>query len=101
MIQAIFKFLMNLLATLIQIVVWPLNQIFSSLLPDVSSKITDVTSSISSLFSGMPWALGLIPPSLLTTLLFIIGVEIAKHTIFNNSYMITKVWLVLSKIKFW
>lgn len=101
MIQAIFRFLLNLLATLIQIVVWPLNQLFSTLLPDVSSKITEVTSSIGNLFTGIPWALGLIPPSLLSTLIFILSIEIAKHTIFNNSYMIQKVWLVLSKIKFW
>ena len=101
MIQAIFKFLINLLATVIQLVVWPLNAIFTAVMPNIASKITEVGTSISDLFVGMNWALGLIPLPLLQTLTFILGIEIAKHTIFANSYMITKVWLVLSKIKFW
>lgn len=101
MVQAIFRFLLNLLATVIQVIVWPLNQIFTATMPDISDKITSVTTGIGDLFSGMNWALGLIPLPLLNTLIFILGVEVAKHTIFANSYMITKVWLVLQKIKFW
>lgn len=101
MIQAIFKFLLNLLASLIQVVVWPLNQIFISVLPDVSDKITQVNDGLSSLFAGMGWALGLLPPGVLPVLTFILTIEIAKHTIWANSHMITKVWLVLQKIKFW
>lgn len=101
MIQAIFRFLINLLATVIQLVVWPLNAIFSATMPNIASKITEVGTSIGDLFAGMNWALGLIPTPLLQTLTFILGIEIAKHTIFANSYMITKVWLVLQKIKFW
>lgn len=101
MAKALFKFLLNLLATVIQVVVWPLNQIFSATMPNISTKITEVSTGISDLFSGMNWALGLIPTPLLQTLTFILGIEIAKHTIFANSYMITKVWLVLQKIKFW
>ena len=70
-------------------------------MPDISSKVTEVGTSIGDLFVGMNWALGLIPTSLLATLTFIVTIEIAKHTIWANSYMITKVWLVLQKIKFW
>lgn len=99
--KAIFKFLLNMLATVIQVIVWPINQIFVNLLPDVSDKITTVTTGISSLFSGMAWAVGMIPLTLKATLLFILTIEIAKHTIWANSHMIIKVWNVLQKIKFW
>lgn len=101
MIQAIFRFLLNLLATIIQIIAWPINQLFIALLPDVSTKITDVNTGISNLFAGIGWALGLLPPGVLPTLVFILGIEIAKHTIWANSHMIIKVWDVLQKIKFW
>lgn len=101
MAKAIFKFLLNLLATLIQIVVWPINQIFVAVLPDISDKITQVTSGINNLFTGMNWALGLLPPGVLPVLLFILTIEICKHTIWANSHMIIKVWNVLQKIKFW
>lgn len=101
MIQAIFKFLLNLLATIIQIVVFPINQLFVTVLPDVSSKITQVNDGLSNLFAGMGWALGLLPPGVLPVLIFILTIEIAKHTIWANSHMIIKVWQVLQKIKFW
>lgn len=101
MIQAIFKFLLNLLATVIQLIVWPINQLFINFLPNVSDKITQVNNGITNLFSGMGWALGLLPPGILPVLIFIITIEIAKHTIWANSHMIIKVWNVLQKIKFW
>ena len=101
MIQAIFRFLMNLLATLIQVIVWPINQVIISTLPDISSKISEVTSGFNSLFGGIGWALGLLPPGILGVLLFILTVEIAKHTIYVSTHTLTKVWSVLQKIKFW
>lgn len=101
MIQAIFRFLLNILATLVQVVVYPINALFTTILPDLSSKITQVTTGINSLFVGMNWALGLLPPGVIQVLLFMLTIEICKHTIWASSHMITKVWLVLQKIKFW
>ena len=101
MIQAIFRFLMNILATIIQIIVWPINQIVTATLPDISSKISEVTTGFNSLFGGIGWALGLLPPGILPVLLFILTVEIAKHTIYVSTHTLMKVWTVLQKIKFW
>ena len=101
MIQAIFRFLMNILATIIQTIVWPINQLVMGALPDISSKIMEVTNSFSSLFGGIGWALGLLPPGILPVLLFILTVEIAKHTIYVSTHTLMKVWTVLQKIKFW
>lgn len=101
MIQAIFRFLMNLLASLIQVIVWPINQIIIATLPDISSKISEVTAGFNSLFGGIGWGLGLLPPGILPILLFILTVEIAKHTIYVSTHTLMKVWTVLQKIKFW
>lgn len=101
MIQAIFRFLMNLLATVIQIIVWPINQLIVATMPDLSSKIQEVSNTISTVFDSIGWALGLIPDSLLATLIFILTIEIAKHTIFTSTHALIKVWNVLEKIKFW
>ena len=101
MIQAIFRFLMNLLATVIQIIVWPINQLIVATMPDLSNKIQEVSSTISTVFDSIGWALGLIPDSLLATLIFILTIEIAKHTIFTSTHALIKVWNVLEKIKFW
>ena len=101
MIQAIFKFLLNILATLVQVVVWPINQIIVNALPDLSEKIQQVSNGFNSLFSGIGWALGILPSSVLSVLIFIVSVEIIKHTIFLSTHTLTKLWTILQKIKFW
>lgn len=101
MIQAIFKFLMNLLATVIQIIVWPINAVITATLPDLSDKITQVGEVFATVFNTITWATGLIPDSIIATVIFILTVEIAKHTIFTSTHTLLKVWNVLQKIKFW
>lgn len=101
MFKILFKIMINLLATLIQIVVLPINALISATLPDISSRITQVTSAFGSLFNTMQWAIGIIPSSLLEVISFILLVEIAKNTIFRSTHMIIKVWNLFQKIKFW
>lgn len=101
MIQAIFKFLMNLLATVIQIIVWPINTVIEAALPDLSDKIQSVGEVFSTVFNTITWATGLVPDSIIVTVIFILTVEIAKHTIFTSTHTLLKVWNVLQKIKFW
>lgn len=101
MFKALFNIIINLLATIIQLICWPINQIITSALPDLSSKITEVTNVFSTAFDGMAWAVSAIPPQIISTILFIITIEIAKHTIFTSTHTLIKVWNVLQKLKFW
>ena len=101
MIQSIFKFLLNILASLVQVVVWPINQIIVNALPDLSEKIQQVSNGFNSLFSGLGWALGMLPSSVLVVLIFIVSVEIIKHSIYLSTHAILKIWTILQKIKFW
>ena len=101
MFSAIVNFFLNLVATIIQVILIPVNLIITNVLPDLTSQINQVVNGISQLFSGIGWALGLLPPGVLAVLVFIITIEICKHTIWANAHMIVKVWTVLQKIKFW
>ncbi len=101
MINAILKGLLNIIATLIQVVTWPLNELITAAIPDISEQINQVTTTFSTIFGGIGWALGLIPPSVLTTLIFVITIEICKHTIFVSTHTLLKVWNIFQKIKFW
>lgn len=101
MFKALFKIIINLLATIIQLIVWPINQLISATLPDLTTKISDINGTITNVFNSMTWALGLLPPIIIETLLFIITIEIAKHTIYISTHTLVKVWNVLQKIKFW
>lgn len=101
MFKVLFNLIINMLATVIQIIVWPINAIISNTLPDLSNQITNVSNTIGSVFNSLNWAIGLVPPVIIETLLFIITIEIAKHTIFLSTHTLVKVWNVLQKIKFW
>lgn len=101
MFKALFNVIINMLATVIQIIVWPINAVLVAALPDVSSKITEVTNVFATIFDSMSWALGLLPNSIIVVLLFIITCEVAKHTVFTSTHALIKVWNVFQKIKFW
>lgn len=101
MFKALFTIIINMLASVIQLICYIPNQIVSSTLPDLSNKILQVTNTLNSVFDSITWGLGLLPDIIIETLLFIITVEIAKHTIFVSTHMLIKVWNVLQKIKFW
>lgn len=101
MFKILFDIIINLLATLIQIVLTPINLVITNTLPDLSDKILQVTNGIPNLFSGLYWALGFLPPGVLPVLLFILAVEIAKHTIFISTHTLIKVWNLFQKLKFW
>jgi hypothetical protein len=93
--------IIGMLATVIQIIVFPINTIITGLLPDFSNGILQVTSTLNSVFDSLTWALGLLPSIVIVTLSFILTCEIAKHTIWKSTQAVTTVWTVLQKIKFW
>lgn len=101
MFKALFNIIIGLLATVVQIVTFPLNVIIENALPDLSSKIVEVTSVLSNMFSTITWGLGLVPDEILATVIFIITIEIAKHSIYVLTHVLIKVWNLFQKLKFW
>ena len=101
MFRALFNIILDLIASVIQIVVWPINAVITSTLPDLSDKIFSVSNTFNSLFDSITWGLGLIPSPIIGVLIFICGVEIAKHTIYISTHTLIKVWNLFQKIKFW
>lgn len=101
MFQLIIELLINLVATLVQLIMAPFNALITTALPDVSAKITQVATGIPTIISYLNYGLGLIPPGVVTVLLFVLACEIAKHTIFTSTHVLLKVWNILQKIKFW
>lgn len=101
MFKSLFNIVIKLVITLIQIVLWPLNQLTSNLFPTISDTIIQTSSSLVGMFDGIGWALGLIPESIKTTIIIIITLEIAKHSCYVLTHIIVKVWNVIQKIKVW
>lgn len=101
MFKLLFNGITGILANLLSVICWPINQIISGVVPDFSEKLTYITNNLSSVFSGLTWAVSILPPVVVTTLLFILTLEVAKHTIFTSTHALIKVWNLIQKIKFW
>lgn len=101
MLTLLFNTMTNLLASLVQIICIPINALIESTMPDLSTQLGNVTTGLSSIFNSITWGLGLLPRSLIEILLFIILIEVAKHTIFRSTHMLQRVWHIIQKIKFW
>lgn len=101
MFKALFNVMIGMIASIVQLVCTPLNLAITSALPDLSEKILQVTTALNTVFNGMAWALGMVPASIINTLIFILTIEIAKHTIYISTHALVKVWVLIQKLKFW
>lgn len=101
LISALFDFMLGLVATIIQLLVAPINALIVAGLPDLAQGLTAVGQGVGTLFSIFNWALDLIPPVLLWTFAFCYGIRLAVTTISISTHTLVKVWNILQKIKFW
>lgn len=101
MFKLLFNGITSILANILSVICYPINQVISSVLPDFSDNITYIIENLNTVFSGLSWAISILPPVVVTTLLFILSLEVAKHTIFTSTHTLLKVWNLIQKIKFW
>ena len=101
MFKALFNIIFDLLATIVQIVMLPINTIVDNALPDLADKINYLTSNFPTLFQNINWFINILPTYTRSILLFAIEVMIAKYTIYMGSRLIVKVWNLFQKLKFW
>lgn len=101
MFKALFNIILDLLATIVQLVCFPINAALTAAFPDISGMLSQVTSNISSMFGNFSWIINILPSLFFEFLLFIITVEIAKYTAYISIHGIIKVWNLFQKLKFW
>lgn len=101
LISALFNFVLGLIATVIQIVVSPLNALITSSLPNFADALNGVSQGFNTLFTFFYWILDIIPPTLLFALGFCASVRLAAVVISRSSHTLIRVWNILQKIKFW
>ena len=101
MSKALLKVIMNLLATIMQLVTAPIGAALNATLPDLSAKVTEIVSVIVNFISGLAWVVDIIPPSVRVFLVFVLTLEIARNTIFQSTHALIKLYNLFQKIKFW
>ena len=70
MIQLLFNSLMSLLTGLVKILILPLNLLITSTLPDISTNITNTTTTIIQFFNNLAWPLSITPSKVCKRCLF-------------------------------
>lgn len=101
MFKALFKIIIGLLSTLVQIVCLPINSVITSTMPNLSENITFVATHIPDYFSSIAYTLSWIPTIFVNILIFIVSIEIAKYSIYFGTHGLIKVWNLFQKLKFW
>ena len=99
--KALFNIILDLLATIVQLVCFPINAAITAAFPDISSMLLQVTDNIGNIFGNFSWIVNILPSIFFEFLLFIITVEIAKYTAYVSIHGIIKVWNLFQKLKFW
>lgn len=101
MFQAFFNLILNLLATIIQIIVSPINIIMTQALPDFSDTINNIVSAIDQVGLSMLYPYSQLPTSFQVVFSFCISTMILVTLAYRAVVMIPIVWNVVQKIKFW
>ena len=101
LITAFFNFLLTIIMTIVQLICLPLNALFNNVFPDFSDKISSIESSLNIAYSGLSWAISIMPPMVRSTLLFIFTIELSMLVIMRSTHLTAKVWAILQKLKFW
>ena len=76
MFKLLFNGITRILANILSVVMYLPNQLVSAAIPDLTEKINYITQNISHVFDGLTWAVSILPPVLVSTLLFILTLEI-------------------------
>lgn len=102
MINAILNGILNMITSVVGIILTPLNNLITSLFPDFSGAITNFTNMINTyLGGGLAYASSFIPPLTKSMLLLWFTFLLTYYGVIFSYSVITKVWDIIQKVKFW
>lgn len=103
LLSGLFNLILNLLVTVLQVVLLPVNALFSSVpaLSEVAGYVGGIKQFFDSLINSLAWPFSIVPQSVKDALFFVLTVEIATFVIFKSTKLTAKLWKLLQKIKFW
>lgn len=101
LLSGLFNLILNMVATVLQVILLPVNALFTSLFPDFSSQIQSVIQGFSDILKNLGWVLSIIPQPVKSALLFIFTIEISLFVVMKSTRLTSKLWKLLQKVKFW
>ncbi len=102
MIKAILNGILNFIIKVLDIVLIPINALFTNLFPDVSSMISTFNNFVNTyLGGGLAYFFSLLPPIFRGLLSTFITFTIAYYGVYYVYVGIKKIFDIIQKIKFW
>lgn len=102
MFALFLNFIINTIIHLVQYFTASFNLLISTYLPDISNQIINITTTITSFFvNALSWPLSILPQGILNTLILILTIELARHTIHFGTYAFIRLWNLFRRLKFW
>lgn len=102
MIKALINGILKIILMLLNIVLTPINLLFTNLFPDMSLSISNFTSFCNTYISGtIGYFISILPPIFRNLLVIWFTFVISYYTIYFTYTAIVKIFGIIQKIKFW
>lgn len=102
MIKAIINGILNMTIKILDIVLIPVNALFTNLFPDVSSMISTFNNFVNTYIGGgLAYFFSLLPPIFRGLLSTFITFTIAYYGVYYAYVGIKKVFDIIQRVKFW
>ena len=102
MIKAIINGILNMTIKILDIVLIPVNALFTNLFPDVSSMISTFNNFVNTYIGGgLSYFFNLLPPIFRGLLTTFITFVIAYYGVYYVYVGIKKVFDIIQRVKFW
>ena len=102
MAKALFNVLFNVIKTILNIGLAPINLLVVNLFPDFSNLISNFNSVVSTYIGGgIGYFSALLPPITKNIILLYLTFLISYYTITYSAHAIIKIFKIIQRIKFW
>lgn len=100
-VEKLFKAMMSVVFSIIQVICLPINALFNNVFPDFANWLSNVNTVLRQALSNLSWAFSIVPPAVRTLVAMILPVELALLVVFRSTHLTSKAWTILQKLKFW
>lgn len=102
MAKVLFNVFFNIIKSIINVVLTPINLIVSNFFPNLATIINSFNGALKIyLGGGLSYFFNLIPPTSRTLILLYLSILLAYYTAIFSYHLILKVFQIIKKIKIW
>lgn len=102
LIKALLNGILNVITSLLNIFLLPINALIENIFPDMSSAISTFNNFINNYVGGtLSYFFSILPPIFRGLLVLWFTFVIAYYSVYYSYLAIIKIWNVIQKIKFW